>query len=548
MPPSDPDESKLLPGCWLENPWDPGTAGPITEQTHLIDLIPLYKAQWLRYFLFWTIIVGGTLALGILVPPTLNAMNIPVPDLIKLEGKGLDRWLESILLCLTAGTSYLAWRIRRQKPECLTRGWILFFCVGVFLYMSLDRTSQFIPSTAQSLNVIINDSLETNSVSLKPDNILYWETAVYGIIYLALLSRLMIEFRGTPMAQLFLILATAAYACSSGLWFIPDNLKLSLTKLPLTIKELSGALILTGDFCLFWSMINYTRFILLDGFGLDSSGWHTAITRYRYRSRYSAKRYSYIQSETDATSASSHNTSSDSAEQTSDDANSTYGSPFAYDSHYQSETTSPFSDSQYSQAVSSVTTSSPTPESPYNSTPYGQAPYNSPYSQQQQYGQQTYTQQQYNSSPYNQATPPHNPYDQQQYDPRQAYGQNPFAQPQTQYEQPQYGQASYDNSQASGSPYQPQNPQRSQTNAAYPASGNNQSGSTASNRTSSVPPRPNNAGTTNDASSSASGFTMPTAEEVQNEFRILEEKIHRQLTHDEKKAIARRMIRERQGK
>ena len=37
-------------------------------------------------------------------------------------------------------------------------------------------------------------------------------------------------------------------------------------------------------------------------------------------------------------------------------------------------------------------------------------------------------------------------------------------------------------------------------------------------------------------------------EEVQNEFRILEEKIHRQLTHDEKKAIARRMIRERQGK
>ena len=517
MSPSDPDESKLLPGCWLENPWDPGTAGPITEQTHLIDLIPLYKAQWLRYFLFWAIIVGGTLALGILVPPTLNAMNIPVPDLIKLEGKGLDRWLESILLFLTAGTSYLAWRIRRQKPECLTRGWILFFCVGVFLYMSLDRTSHCVPSAAQSLNVIINDSLETSSVSLKPDNILYWETSVYGIIYLALLSRLMIEFRGAPMAQLFLLLATAAYACSSGLWFMPDNLKLSLTKLPLTIKELSGALILTGDFCLFWSMINYARFILLDGFGLDSSGWHTAISRYRYRSRYSARRNSYIQSETDANSDSSHTASSDSAEQTSDDANLTYGSPFAYDSH-QSETTSPFSDSQYSQTVSSVTTSSAPPELPYNANPYGQAPY-APYTQQPQYGQQTYTQ--------------------QQYDPRQAYGQNPYVPPQTPYEQPQYAQSPYNNSQTYSSPYQPQ------TNAAYPA--NPSGAASASNRTSSVPPRPNNAGTANDASS-ASGFTMPTAEEVQNEFRILEEKIHRQLTHDEKKAIARRMIRERQGK
>ncbi len=534
MSPSDPDESKLLPGCWLENPWDPGTAGPITEQTHLIDLIPLYKAQWLRYFLFWAIIVGGTLALGILVPPTLNAMNIPVPDLIKLEGKGLDRWLESILLFLTAGTSYLAWRIRRQKPECLTRGWILFFCVGVFLYMSLDRTSHCVPSAAQSLNVIINDSLETNTVSLKPDNILYWETSVYGIIYLALLSRLMIEFRGAPMAQLFLLLATAAYACSSGLWFIPDNVKLSLTKLPLTIKELSGALILTGDFCLFWSMINYARFILLDGFGLDSSGWHTAISRYRYRSRYSARRNSYIQSETDANSSSSHTSSSDSSEQTSDDANSAYGSPFAYDYHHQSETTNPFSDSQYSQTVSSVTTSSTPPELPYNANPYGQAPYNPPYTQHQQYGQQTYTQQQYNSSQYNQTTPPHNPYDQQQYDPRQAYGQNPYAPPQTPYEQPQHGQDPYNNSQTYTSPYQPQNPQSG--------------GASASNRASSVSPRPNNAGTTTDGSSSASGFTMPTAEEVQNEFRILEEKIHRQLTHDEKKAIARRMIRERQGK
>ena len=462
--------------------------------------------------------------MGILVPPTLNAMNIPVPDLIKLEGKGLDRWLESILLFLTAGTSYLAWRIRRQKPECLTRGWILFFCVGVFLYMSLDRTSHCVPSAAQSLNVIINDSLETNSVSLKPDNILYWETSVYGIIYLALLSRLMIEFRGTPMAQLFLLIATAAYACSSGLWFMPDNLKASLSKLPLTIKELSGALILTGDFCIFWSMINYARFILLDGFGLDSSGWHTAITRYRYRSRYSARRNSYIQSETDANSASSQNSNSDSSEQTSDDANSAYGSPFAYDYHHQSETTSPFSDSQYSQAVSSVTTSSAPPELPYNTNPYGQAPYNPPYTQQQPYGQQTYTQ--------------------QQYDPRQAYGQSPYAPPQTPYEQPQYGQAPYNNSQTYTSPYQPQNPQRSQTNAAYPASGNNPStAASASN----IPPRPNNAGATTNGSS-ASGFTMPTAEEVQNEFRVLEEKIHRQLTHDEKKAIVRRMIRERQGK
>ncbi|MBR5161872.1 MAG: hypothetical protein IKW80_09620 [Thermoguttaceae bacterium] len=515
---SNPDDPKLLPGCWLESPWDPGTAGPITEQTHLIDLIPLYKAQWLRYFLFWAIIVGGVLALGILVPPTLNAMKIPVPDLIKLGGAGLDRWLESVLLFLTAATSYLAWRIRRQKPECITRGWIMFFCVGVFLYMSLDRTAHCIPSTAQSLNVVLNDTLTTQSVSLQPDNILYWETGVYGVIYLALLSRLMIEFSGASMAQLFLLAATAAYACSRGLWFAPNDLQL-----PLTIKELSGALTLAGDFCLFWSLINYTRFILLQGFGLDSEGWHTAIRRYRYRSRYSSRRNSYIQSETDASSDNSYNTSSYSTDQTSSDANS----PFAYDDRQQPET-NPFADSQYSQTVSSVTTSAQTPELPYNSTPYGQ-PYNSPYPQQPQYGQQTYSQQ---------------PYDQ-----RQAYGQSPYVQPHTPYEQQQYGQAPYNSSQNYNSPYQPQNAQRTQTNAAYPVSGNSQLGAaSAPNGTPPIPPRPNTAGTTNPASNAASTTNAPTAEEVQKEFQILEQKIHRQLTHDEKKAVVRRMIRERQGK
>ena len=152
---SHSDESRLLPGCWLESPWDPGTAGAISEQSHLIDLIPLYKAQWLRYFLFWAILVGGTLALGILIPPMLSVMNFPVPDLIKLGGTGLDRWLETILLLLTAGASYLAWRIRRQKPECLTRGGVLFICVGIFLYMSLDRTAQCLQSSSESLNSVL---------------------------------------------------------------------------------------------------------------------------------------------------------------------------------------------------------------------------------------------------------------------------------------------------------------------------------------------------------------------------------------------------------
>lgn len=522
MSTSHSDEPKLLPGCWLENPWDPGTAGTISEQSHLIDLIPLYKAQWLRYFLFWTILVGGTLALGILVPPTLNAMKIPVPDLIKLGGTGIDRWLETILLFLTAGTSYLAWRIRRQKPECLTRGWILFICVGVFLYMSLDRTAHCVQSTAQSLNVIINDSLETSKVSLEPDNVLYWETAVYGIIYLALLSRLMIEFSGASMAQLFLLAATAAYACSYGLWFAPDNLKL-----PLTIKELSGALTLAGDFCLFWSLINYARFILLEGFGLDSEGWHTAISRYRYMSRHAARRNSYLQSETDANNEDSSNTNAHSTEQTSGSSNSAIVSPFAYDAQQQSETANPFSDTQYSQTVSSVTTSSPTPEMPYNPSSYGQTPYNSPYTPQQQYGQQTY-------SP-------------QQYDQRQAYGQNPYAQPHTQYEQQQYGQTPYNSSQNYNSSYQPLNQQRTQPNAAYPVSGNSQLGS-ASSGTTPIPPRPNTAGTTNGATPPVSSSGMPTPEEVQKEFKIQEERIHRHLTQDEKKAIVRRMIAERKSK
>ena len=451
------------------------------------------------------------MALGILVPPTLNAMKIPVPDLIKLGGAGLDRWLESILLFLTAATSYLAWRIRRQKPECITRGWIMFFCVGVFLYMSLDRTAHCIPSTAQSLNVVINDSLENNSISLAPDNILYWETGVYGVIYLALLSRLMIEFSGASMAQLFLLAATAAYACSSGLWFAPDDLQL-----PLTIKELSGALTLTGDFCLFWSLINYTRSILLQGFGLDSEGWHTAIRRYRYRSRYSSRRNSYIQSETDSSNNNSYNTSSYSTDQTSSDANS----PFAYDNH-QPNATSPFADPQYSQTVSSVTTSAQTPELPFQSTPYGQ-PYNSPYPQQQPYGQQTYSQQ---------------PYDQR-------YGQSPYVQPHTPYEQQQYSQTPYNSAQNYNSPYQPQSPQRAQTNSAYPISGSSQLGAGSTP----IPPRPNTVGTTNAAAPSASSSAMPSPDEVQKEFKIQEERIHRQLTQDEKKAIVRRMIAERKGK
>ena len=509
------DEPKLLPGCWLESPWDPGTAGTISEQSHLIDLIPLYKAQWLRYFLFWAILVGGTLALGALVPPMLNAMNIPVPDLIKLGKTGLDRWLETVLLLLTAGTSYLAWRIRKQKPECLTRGWILFFCVGLFLYMSLDRTSHCAQSLTNSINTILHDSLENNSVSLGPDNILYWETAVYGIIYLAVLSRLMIEFSGASMAQLFLLAATAAYACSCGLWFAPESLKL-----PLTIEELSGALTLAGDFFLFWSLINYARFILLDGFGLDSEGWRIAINRYRYRSRYSSRRNSYMQAEAE----SNNDYSSHSAESSTDtDAYSRESSPFAAnESGTQSQTVTSNPASPYSQTISSVaTTGIPTPETSYNpqtAAAYEQT-YNSPYTQ-QTYGQQAYPQQ-----PYSQA-----PYGQPQYGQPQQGGQTPYNSQvpysQTPYVQPQYNQTSYDipQNQGYGQNTYPPPPQPPQTTSSSTASNSSPSGQTSSTS------------------------TTPTAQEVQREFKKLEEKIHRQLTYDEKKAVVRRMIRERQGK
>jgi hypothetical protein len=516
---SHSDEPKLLPGCWLESPWDPGTAGTISEQSHLIDLIPLYKAQWLRYFLFWAIIVGGTLALGILIPPMLNAMNVPVPNLIKLGKTGLDRWLETILLLLTAGTSYLAWRIRRQKPECLTRGWILLICAGVFLYMSLDRTAHCIPSIAQSLNVVLKDSLAVQNASFEPDNILYWETVVYGIVYLALLSRLMIEFSGTSMAQLFLLAATAAYACSCGLWFTPDSLKL-----PLTIEDLSGALTLLGDFFLFWSMINYARFILLEGFGLDAEGWRIAINRYRYASRLSARRSSYMQTEAKSDSDySSHSTETSSYS----DAYSSDSSPFTSDeTSSQAATDNSNPVSPYTQTISSVaTTGIPTPETSYNSqtpSPYGQA-YNSPYTQ-QSYGQQSYQQQPYSQQPYGQP-----PYEQSPPGGQTPYNvQAPYSQ--TPYGQPQYNQTSFDiqHNQAYGQNSHPLPPNYPQTT----------SNSTVSNNSSSGTPAP----------PSASTSSTPTAQEVQQEVKKLEEKIHRQLTYDEKKAVVRRMIRERQGK
>ncbi|MBR0238933.1 MAG: hypothetical protein IJQ39_12635 [Thermoguttaceae bacterium] len=533
---SNSDEPKLLPGCWLETPWDPGTAGSITEQTHLIDLIPLYKAQWLRYFLLWAIVVGGTLALGVLAPPALNAMNIPVPNLIKLGGTGLDRWLETILLLLTAGTSYLAWRIRRQKPECLTRGWIMFLCVGVFLYMSLDRTAHCAQSLAECINVLVHKSFENNSVTLEPNNVLYWESSVYGIIYLAVLSRLMIEFRGSSMAQLFLLAATAAYACSIGAWFAPTDIKL-----PLTIEELSGALTLLGDFLLFWSIINYTRYILLDGFGLDGEGWRTAINRYRYRLRRSGRRSSYLQSEADSDSGSASDLNSVSTEQTSDDPNSANSSPFAYDVQASPESAMQYQDPQYSQSVSSVTTSAALPpDSPYNSTTYEQSPYDQPYSQ----SQQAYSYNPYAPDLYNQTGPPHNPYEQHQSEQpyeRQTYDWNPNVRQQTPYEQ---RRNPYGGSQNYGGSYQMQNPQRQPPPVPpTPVSGNRQP---VPNSMSPYPPRANASGSTNANPPSGAAGGMPTAEEVQREFRILEDKIHRQLTHDEKKAVVRRMIRERQ--
>lgn len=516
MSTSHSDEPKLLPGCWLESPWDPGTAGTISEQSHLIDLIPLYKAQWLRYFLFWAIIVGGTLALGVLIPPMLNAINIPVPNLIKLGGTGLDRWLETILLLLTAGTSYLAWRIRRQKPECLTHGRILFICVGIFLYMGLDRTAHCLQSSSESLNAVLL-YLGVENVSFDPSNILYWETAVYGIVFLALLSRLMIEFSGASMAQFFLLAATAAYACSCGAWFAPDSLKL-----PLTIEELSGGLTLLGDFFLFWSMINYARFILLEGFGLDSEGWRIAISRYRYASRHSARRSSYMQTETDSSS----DYSSHSAETTAfSDAYSKDSSPFA--SNETGSQTSTDNSNLASPYTSSVaTTGFPSPESSYNpqtASPYGRS-YNSPYTQ-PSYGQQPYPQQPYSQPPYGQS----------QYGQPQSGGQTPYnAQApysQAPFGQPQYNQTSFDM-------------QQNQT------SGHNSYSAPSQNpqRTASLPPVPNSSASGQPTQSSESPSSMPTAEEVQNEFKTIEERIHRQLTHEEKKSVVRRMIRERQGK
>lgn len=447
----------------------------------------------------------------------LNAINIPVPDLIKLGRSGLDRWLETILLFLTAGTSYLAWRIRRQKPECITRGRILFFCVGIFLYMSLDRTAHCLQSSSECLNAVLL-YFGVKNVSFDPSNILYWETGVYGIIYLAVLSRLMIEFSGASMAQLFLLAATAAYACSCGIWFAPGSLKL-----PLTIEELSGASTLAGDFFLFWSMINYARFILLEGFGLDSEGWRIAINRYRYASRLSSRRRSYMQTETESGSDYSSRTAETSAYS---DSYTTDSSPFASDDA-SSQTPADNSNlaSPYAQTISSVATAGvPASDASFNSqtaSQYGQT-YNSPYTQ-QPYGQQPYPQQPYSQQPYGQPQYGQPQSGQTPYSAQAPYSQAPYGHPQ--YNQssnniqqnPAYGQNSH------SSP-----PQIPQTTSYSTVSSGSSSG------TSAQPP--------------ASTSSTPTAQEVQREFKKLEEKIHRQLTYDEKKAVVRRMIRERQGK
>lgn len=523
MPTPTSDDSKLLPGCWLESPWDPGTAGTISEQSHLIDLIPLYKAQWLRYFIFWSILVGGTLALGVFGPPALHAINIPVPNLIKLGENGLDCWLGNILLLLTAGTSYLAWRIRRQKPECLTRGGILFLSVGIFLFVSLDRTSDIAGSVWETLAPMFE---------LDQGSLMFWKMGIYGALFLALLSRLVIEFSGASMAQLCLFLTTAAYASACGLWFAPASLSL-----PLTVKEISGALTLLGDFFLFWAMINYARFIILEGFGLDSQGWRTALNRYKYSSRRSSTTNSYIQSETESRDNETANSTSSTS---SADDYSKQASPFAADyvpSQIENVNLNPAS--PYSQTISSVTTTNgSTSETAYTpqSASYGQ-PYNSTQPQQSPYGQQPYGQRPQPQQPYGQY-PNEQQFGQSAYNSQQQYSQPSYSQPV--YSQPNYGQTGY------GSTYDYQHRQPAAPNS-YPPIPPQQPQTTSYSTEFNNPPIPPKPAEQTPPSSNMTS-SMPTAEEVQREFKRLEEKIHRQLTHDEKKAIARRLIQERQGK
>lgn len=496
---------KILPGCWLPEPWNPGTAGSVSEQTHLIDLIPLYRTQLVRYFLFWTIIIGTVLTLGIIGPAFLSSLKYPIPDIIKLGESGLDSWLGSILMFLSAGTSYLAYKVRRQKPECLTRGRVFLFAVLIFLYLSLDRTSHCVNSIAECVSCITGQPLG--------DGVLFWQTIVYGAMFLALISRLMYEMQGASIAQLSMLLSAGCYASAIGCWFIASE----QWQLPISVSSVSGALTLLGDFWLFWSILNYARFILLDGFGLLDDGWHIAIERYKrlVRRRNSASRFSYSQTESDSSASVSSGSSvsgqAETASAPSAAVNSSDAEELPTEHNITLSSSLELSSGEASAQQGSASESALNSSQAYTADPFAAAPVG--YVPQPGYIPQP-------GYPYPGSYPPPPP----GYAPVPGYGAAPMPSPAGYPPQSGGMMGGYPPPQPGISPVQ------------YPAA------QTPPVSVPSVPQTPQPSTTTSAASS------VPiTPQEVQQEFRRLEAKIHRSLTHDEKKAVIRRMLKQRNG-
>ncbi len=175
---------------------------------------------------------------------------------------------------MTAVISYLAYSVRRQKPNVSSKGRILLVAMLCFLYMSLDKTADCEKSIAECIAFFSGDSIE--GISL-----LFWQTVVYGAILLCLVSQILFEFSGTIVSQTVIFCGAIFYAIASGCCFIPAE----SWKIPIPVIQVVTGAILLGDFCFFWAMLNYTRFVLLDGFGLLDSGWSIAMNDYKRQMR-----------------------------------------------------------------------------------------------------------------------------------------------------------------------------------------------------------------------------------------------------------------------
>jgi hypothetical protein len=231
-------------------------AASAQRQAPLTSLLPQRPLTLVAFFL------GGGLAIaGIELLYARLFVGLPEPfqtslAVLDLTGRGsIANWFASLILMIGAITSALVYLIRRHRLDDYRGRYRMWqWATACFVVASFDA--------ATGAHAVLQPAMiQLTGKTLVGDGAI-WPCMLVGFAVAACLIRLVIEVRGSRIATTFLCLSAGSY-----IGFLATRFHPALSTLDLARVIASSAALLSGHFCLVYSVVLYGRHVYQEAQG-----------------------------------------------------------------------------------------------------------------------------------------------------------------------------------------------------------------------------------------------------------------------------------------